>query len=256
MHATSSHPTKASSKATTTTSTSRASSSNGIVHRIRFTTRADGDFADGTRLPAGTTWLRQVHGATVVEVTEPGEHAGVEADAAFTTQPHCVLAVRTADCVPVVLVGDRAVGVVHAGWRGLAAGVIRATAEAMGSVVEAHIGPHIRRGCYEFGPADLDRVATALGEEVRASTSWGTPALDLTEAVRLALPPADVHDAGACTACSDVFFSWRARAEHERFATLAWLESRTAPPFAPTRLGSAIGCRGQVVTLRRSDSSR
>jgi YfiH family protein len=224
MDATSSELTKARSEATTTTSTSRASSSSGIRTRFRFTTRREGDFADVTRLPAGTTWLRQVHGATVVEVTEPGEHAGVDGDAAFTTQPGCVLAVRTADCVPVVLVGDGVIGVVHAGWRGLAGGVIQATAQAMGSVLEAHVGPHIRRGCYEFGATDLDTVAAVLGDHVRATTSWGTPALDLTEGVRGALSPADVHDDGACTACSDVFFSWRARTEHQRFATLAWLE--------------------------------
>jgi polyphenol oxidase len=165
----------------------------------------------------------------VVEVTEPGEHAGVEADAAFTTRRGCVLAVRTADCVPVVLVGDGAVGVVHAGWRGLAAGVIEATVAAMGGASEAHVGPHIRRGCYEFGDDDLDTVAAALGDGVRATTTWGTPALDLTTGVRAALERSAlhgtaVHDAGACTACSDVYFSWRARKEHERFATIAWLD--------------------------------
>jgi YfiH family protein len=175
-------------------------------------------------LPPGTTWLRQVHGATVVEVTEPGQHTGAEADAAFTSQRGCTLAVRTADCVPLVLVGDAAIGVVHAGWRGLADGVIQATARAMGKVREAHIGPHIRRGCYEFGEVDLDTVAGALGDHVRATTSWGTPALDLTEGVRRVLGGARVLDAGACTACSDLFFSWRARADHGRFATLAWLE--------------------------------
>lgn len=168
--------------------------------------------------------MRQVHGATVVEVSEPGEHAGVEADAAFTTRLGCTLAVRTADCVPVVLVNEAAIGVVHAGWRGLAAGVIEATVDAMGAPVEAHIGPHIRRGCYEFGGADLDTVAGALGEHVRATTSWGTPALDLTAAVRRVLGGTRLHDSGACTACSDVFFSWRARGERERFATLAQLE--------------------------------
>jgi hypothetical protein len=175
-------------------------------------------------MPPGTTWLRQVHGATVVEVTEPGEHAGVEADAAFTNRPGCTLAVRTADCVPVVLVGDGVVGVVHAGWRGLAGGVIQATAAAMGPVVEAYIGPHIRPGCYEFGAADLDSVAAALGDGVRATTTWGTPALDLTAGVRAALVGIPVHDSGACTACSTLFFSWRARQERERFATLVWLE--------------------------------
>ena len=196
---------------------------------MRFTTRVDGDFADRSRFDSTTTWLRQVHGATVVEVTEPGEHRGAEADAAFTTRPGCVLAVRTADCVPVVLIGDGAIGVVHAGWRGLAGGVIEATVAAMGGASEAHVGPHIRQGCYEFGTGDLDTVAAALGDRVRGETTWGTPALDLTAGVRAALGRSELHgtalhDAGACTACSDVYFSWRARKEHERFATIVWLE--------------------------------
>jgi hypothetical protein len=220
----SSRATRKSSRATTTTSTSPASSSSDVGPRFRFTTRADGDFGDFSRFSPGTTWLHQVHGATIVEVTEPGQHAGAQADAAFTTRPGCMLAVRTADCVPVVLVGQEAIGVVHAGWRGLAEGVIQTTVAAMGDVVEAHIGPHIRRGCYEFGATDLDTVASALGDRVRATTTWGTPALDLSEGVRAALGAIPHHDSGACTACTDLYYSWRARRERERFATLAWLE--------------------------------
>jgi copper oxidase (laccase) domain-containing protein len=164
-----------------------------------------------------------VHGATVVTVTAPGEHAGAEADAAVTRVPGARLAVRTADCVPVVLVGDAGIGVVHAGWRGLAAGIIQATMAEMGSVQRAVIGPHIRAGCYEFSPADLDEVATALGDGVRGSTTWGTPALDLTAGVRAALGAIPIDDAGACTACSDLYFSWRARKDTARFATIAWM---------------------------------
>jgi hypothetical protein len=167
--------------------------------------------------------LHQVHGAIVVRVTKPGEHAGRDGDAAVTDVPGAMLAVRTADCVPVVLEGDDAVGVVHAGWRGLAAGVVQATCDAVGTVRRAHIGPHIRPGCYEFGAADLDEVAAALGDGVRSTTAWGTPALDLTAGVRAALGDIPIVDPGACTACSDVYFSWRARQETERFATIAWL---------------------------------
>jgi YfiH family protein len=179
---------------------------------------------DRSRFEPGTTYLHQVHGATVVEVTKPGEHAGVEADAAFTSEPGCKLTVRTADCVPIVLIGEHTIGVVHAGWRGLAAGVVGATAEAMGSVTEAVLGPHIRRGCYEFGERDLDEVAAALGDGVRGTTTWGTPALDLTAAVRAALRDIPARDMGACTACTDLYFSWRARKERGRFATIAWLD--------------------------------
>jgi copper oxidase (laccase) domain-containing protein len=133
------------------------------------------------------------------------------------------LAVRTADCVPIVLLGDDSIGVVHAGWRGLAAGVIQATMAAMGDVHTAHVGPHIRAGCYEFGPRDLDHVAGTLGNLVRGTTTWGTPALDLVAGVRSALGAIPVIDAGACTACTDRYFSWRARQEVARFATIAWI---------------------------------
>jgi copper oxidase (laccase) domain-containing protein len=166
-----------------------------------------------------------VHGCTVVTVTEPGARAGEEGDAAVTSVRGAKLAVRTADCVPIVLWCEPGVlGVVHAGWRGLAAGVIDAAIDAMGGATSAHIGPHIRRGCYEFGASELDEVVEALGPRVRGTTSWGTPALDLTAGVRAALGDITVADSGACTACSDVYFSWRARKDDARFATLAWLE--------------------------------
>jgi len=131
--------------------------------------------------------------------------------------------VRTADCVPIVLVGDGAVAVVHAGWRGLAEGVVEAAVAAMGGVHAAHVGPHIRAGCYEFGERDLDEVAARLGDHVRGTTTWGTPALDLTAGVRAVLGEVPVEDAGACTACTDLYFSWRARREAARFATIAWM---------------------------------
>jgi len=170
------------------------------------------------------TWLRQVHGTELVVVTHPGEHAGVDADAAVTTVVGCKLAVRTADCVPIVLTGQHTVGVVHAGWRGLAAGVVKATIDAMhGDVERAQIGPHIRAGCYEFGTSDLDEVAAALGDGIRGTTTWGAPALDLTAGVRSALGHIPVVDSGACTACTDLYFSWRARKDAARFATIAWM---------------------------------
>ena len=207
----------------------------------RWTTVRDGDLAISTDpsvladrraavAPGPWTWLRQVHGAEVVTVTEPGEHAGVEADAVVTAVAGAPIAVHTADCVPVLLVGPSAVGVVHAGWRGLAAGVIEATAAAMADLgsapTGATCGPHIRARCYEFGPADLDQVAAACGDVVRGTTAWGTPALDLTAGVRSACADLglDLADTGHCTACSPVHFSHRARAESGRQALVAWIE--------------------------------
>ena len=153
------------------------------------------------------------------------------ADAAVTAAPGCVLAVRMADCPPVVLVGDAAVGVVHAGWRGLVDGVIERAVAAMdalgGRPRVAHLGPCIRVGCYEFGRQEADLVAERYGEAVRGTTTWGTPALDLPAAVAAALHGAGVselHDTSGCTACDTRWYSHRARADLERFAAIAWLE--------------------------------
>jgi len=173
-----------------------------------------------------------VHGSTVLVVTAPGEHAGIEADGVVTAAAGCVLAVRTADCAPVVLDGGGVVGLAHAGWRGLVAGVVDKTAAAMRELgadkLTATIGPCIRAGCYEFGAADLDVAAHALGDDVRSTTMWGTPALDLVAGVRVALGRLGVDrvdDVGACTACDPTrWFSHRARAERQRMATFAWLE--------------------------------
>lgn len=176
------------------------------------------------------TWLRQVHGGDVVVVTAPGEHAGAAADAAVTAVPGAALAVQTADCAPIALLADGVVGAVHAGWRGLAAGVVGNAVAAMRDLgageVRAVLGPCIRPRCYEFGPDDLDVVAAALGAGVRATTGWGTPALDLPTGVKLALQEAgvaDVADSGVCTACSPVHWSHRARAEAERQSLVVWI---------------------------------
>jgi copper oxidase (laccase) domain-containing protein len=138
--------------------------------------------------------------------------------------------VLTADCAPVAMASPEGViGVAHAGWRGVTAGVIEATVaemEALGATaIEAAIGPCIHAECYEFGDRDLDDVASRLGDTVRATSATGAPTLDLPAAVRVALARAGVEavdDAGVCTACSGDHFSWRARQETGRQATVVW----------------------------------
>lgn len=212
----------------------------------RFTSRADGDMGHGgdyayevapevasrrrAVLDLPWTWLRQVHGNAVVRVAAPGGSAGATADAAVTAEPGCALAVLTADCAPVVLASAEGVlGAAHAGWAGLTAGVLERTVEAMGDLgaarVRAVIGPCIRYECYEFGEADLDRIAQRLGPEVRARDGSGAAALDLVAGVRSALQRAgvdDVDDLGSCTACSPDWYSWRARRERERQVAVVW----------------------------------
>ncbi len=208
--------------------------------RFRFTGREDGDFrVDGDSVAldqrrralvdAPWTWLRQVHGTDVVVVTEPGEYAGTEADAAVTAVPGAVLAIHTADCAPVLFLSDGVVGAAHVGWRGLVGGVIEATVDAMtaagATTVLAAVGPHIQARCYEFGIDDLDVVADRYGPSVRATTAWGTPALDLRAGIRAAIDghrDVDLHriEAG-CTACEpDRLFSHRARTDRGRHAAV------------------------------------
>lgn len=225
----------------------------GTVH-VAFTGRDDGDFrplapgANPSAAPdpdhphlralaqrrqalvdAPWTWLRQVHGGRSVLVTRPGDQAGATADAAVTAVTGCPLAVTTADCAPVVLVAEAGVAVVHAGWRGLVAGVIASAGSQLravaGEPVVALLGPCIRPEAYEFGPDDLAQVVDGLGPEVRSQTAWGTPALDMPAAVASACQgagwPQPAHNP-ACTSDSS-WYSHRTRAEDGRQATVAWL---------------------------------
>ncbi len=106
----------------------------------------------------------------MVTVGAPGEHAGAEADAAVTAVSGCALVVRTADCAPVALLADGVVGVAHAGWKGLEAGVLEATVAAMRGLgsgpIRASLGPCIFPGCYEFGEPELSRLADRFGPAV------------------------------------------------------------------------------------------
>lgn len=182
------------------------------------------------------TWLRQVHGADVAVVRAPGEHAGAEVDAAVTAHPDAVLCILTADCAPISFSSAEGVrGVAHAGWKGLAAGVIATTVDTMRSLgageIEAVIGPCIEPACYEFSPGDLDEVAARLGDHVRSTTADGRPALDLPGAVRRAVTDAGavlVGDGAECTACTvdaagrPRYFSHRARGDGGRQALVQW----------------------------------
>lgn len=203
--------------------------------------RADGDFhVDGTaaalasrrqRLLAGEwTWLRQIHSGVVVDVPDPGAAAGGEADGSVTTSVGAVLAVQTADCAPVVLVGDGGIAVAHAGWRGIVEGVIPTAVQELrrrtGGPVRALLGPVIRPHAYEFGEAELVRVEAVAGPTVRAATSEGAPALDMAAAVAAVLAGSGVEefvDLGFDTA-DEVYFSHRVRGDAGRQVTAVVLE--------------------------------
>ncbi len=187
--------------------------------------------------------VHQVHGATVVDADTVasgtvGDAAGNGAGAAFPDGDALVgrgtghvLAVLVADCAAVALASaDGSHGAVHAGWRGLVAGVVEkavaAVAELGGtSQVVAGLGPCIGPCCYEFtGPA-LDELADRYGPDVRAVTAQGAPALDLRQAVRRALWAAGaqlVVEDTRCTGCSPDAWSHRRRGDQARQALLVW----------------------------------
>jgi polyphenol oxidase len=151
-------------------------------------------------------WVRQVAGDNMVRVYEPG-FAG-EADALVTSEPDLCLSMAVADCVPVALVGEREVGMVHSGWRGTLAGVSGKAADRLGgSRVRAYIGPSIRRCCYEVSAELAAEFAAEFGEEVVSGRN-----LALQAAIRLDLESVgvEVNDLGLCSGCRpDLFYSHR-----------------------------------------------
>lgn len=200
-----------------------------------FTTAADGDQRsdDAARrrtaaaLGIAGSWatVRQVHGAAVVEARGPGDQG--EADALFTRRAGLPLAVFTADCLGVVVAADRGMGVAHAGWRGLAAGVVEALVGAMEAAglepQRAAIGPSIGPCCYEVGTVVATRFPTRLAE-----TTWGTRSVDLAGAAVDALAGLPVVAVGACTLHAPGSFSHRRDATTARMAAIGWLREEPA----------------------------
>jgi YfiH family protein len=180
--------------------------------------------------PSRWVWLEQVHGVEVHVATGPTEAQPPEADAAVTATRGLPLAVLTADCAPVALACDDAIGVVHAGHRGLEHGVIGAAVAALREIgsgsVRAYLGPCIRPEHYEFGAADLARLVARFGPGVEGRTRAGRPAFDVPAAVRIALERCGVEaldDSGVCTAASADHFSYRRDGVTGRQATIAVL---------------------------------
>ena len=149
---------------------------------------------------------RQVHGADLLELSQGDRGVVGEADGLVVRGPGVVAGILTADCAPVVVAGEDAVALLHAGWRGLVAGVVEAGVAALRDATEAWIGPSIRSCCYEVGP-EVVEAFRAAGLPVA-----GADRVDPAEAARAALRRAGVvrvATSGECTACSARFFSFR-----------------------------------------------
>jgi purine-nucleoside/S-methyl-5'-thioadenosine phosphorylase / adenosine deaminase len=151
-------------------------------------------------------WAKQIHSAVALPA-RPG-FCG-EGDAIFTELPGVTLSVVTADCVPVLLAGSQGLAAIHAGWRGIAGGVIPAILKKMSGRPEewtAWIGPSIGACCYEVGEDVASRVIDASTPDIAASGPNGRPHLDLPGAARFQLAAAGVRNVivlPRCTRCDE-----------------------------------------------------
>lgn len=198
--------------------------------RALVTTRGEGDPV----LPAAPAWLRQVHGTAVIDAARARSEP--EADASVAREPGVVCVVKAADCMPVLLADEAGsvVGAVHAGWRGLAAGVIEATVEEMRVAPRALIawlGPAIGPTAYEVGGEVREAF---LARDARAAAAFtpnrpGHWLLDLYAVARQRLAARGVtriHGGGYCTYSDPARFpSFRRDGTRERIAAFVWLES-------------------------------
>jgi YfiH family protein len=177
--------------------------------------------------PGSLRFMQQVHG-TAVEMMEPATPAP-NADAMVSRG--LPLAVMVADCIPAVLVGQGPDGpvlaAVHAGRPGIANGILPAAVERMRAAgatgIRAWLGPSICGNCYEV-PAGLRAQVATLVPATWATTSWGTPALDLPAGAKAQLEAAGVviEYAGTCTLENEGLFSYRRSTSTGRFAGLVW----------------------------------
>ncbi len=184
-------------------------------------------------LPAEPFWLNQVHGNAVVRAeTRPGPPPA--ADATYSDKTGVVCVVMTADCLPVLFcdhAGSR-VAAAHAGWRGLADGVLEATVQAFGKEKPmAWLGPAIGPDAFEVGPPVRQAFLEAFGAGASAAflqTDDSHWLADLYGLARLALARVGVTEVYGCGHCTfgdpERFFSYRRDGQTGRMATLVWWE--------------------------------
>lgn len=198
------------------------------VSRNRFLLRAI--------LPSAPVWMSQVHGTRVVDVASAGSTP--EADACISATPGMVCAVLTADCLPVLFcdAAGKVVGAAHAGWRGLAGGVLENTVahmrDAGASEIFAWLGPAIGPQCFEVGQDVFDAFRTkdgALADAFREIAGCeGKYLADIDALARRTLERTGVRriaGGGLCTVTEQRrFYSYRRDKVTGRMASLIWLK--------------------------------
>lgn len=185
-------------------------------------------------LPSSPRWLQQVHGDRVLRMTVEVPEGEPQADAVFTSEAGVVLAIQTADCLPVLLCADDGseIAAIHAGWRGLAAGVIEACVRRLATPTSrllAWLGPAIGAASYEVG----DEVRAAFLAHARDAESaftatrpghWHCDLYALARRRLGALGVTRIHGGGFDTFSDPRFYSYRRDgARSGRMASLVWI---------------------------------
>jgi YfiH family protein len=192
----------------------------------------------GAFIPSAPVWLRQVHGADVVTLDAAtviaARTSAPVADAAVTRERNVVLGVLIADCLPVLFAERTAdvIAVAHAGWRGLARGVLENTVGAMGvdpADIVVWLGPAIGMNAFEVGEDVVDAFAGSDVDEGFAPKGRGKWNADLYAIARARLERSGVRSingGGYCTFTDSArFFSYRRERETGRMAALIWVAS-------------------------------
>lgn len=198
----------------------------------------------GSLLPGTPCWLQQVHGTNVIDAGHAGDPgaAPAHADAAFATAAGVVCCVLVADCLPVLLADDqgRGVAAAHAGWRGLAGGVLQETVRRLRRGVGdrharilAYLGPAIGPASFVVGSEVLTQMLGHLPQAREAFEPAGATQYraDLFALARQALAQVDVtqvYGGGLCTVSDPLrFYSYRRDRVTGRHAALIWLAQKT-----------------------------
>jgi hypothetical protein len=186
-------------------------------------------------LPSAPRWMQQVHGDRSLRVTEEIFDSEQQADAAFTTQPNIVLAILTADCLPIMLCADDGgeVAVIHAGWRGLSAGIVESTVRRLRTSPRhllAWLGPAIGAASYEVGDDVRDAFVQKTSDASRAFTEtraghWHCDLYALVGQRLRAVGIEHFYGGDFDTLRDPRFYSYRRDGQRSgRFASLIWLD--------------------------------